>query len=276
MGDLGSQFWTPSKHESLNGYLQKIPDLQGYRIPLRVAEYGFRNETMKVVNEEGERHFLKIPEPERPELRLWIPKMSMFETGLQRAGFMKNEACDRIIKYCTNKFANSGASEEAKDDQRKALQEVNFKHAASEARQTGDIKEFKDVSEDKIKELCASLRDEKVPDTIVNAIERGTLMKKNTEAVFDLKFANGKLEHTFALQIITMRQENGTYAMLMAHYQLSFSSSAPNGASDQVAHTMTIDQMAVLQKYVETCAALFWKQKANDILSHHADDFLGE
>lgn len=273
---LGIQTWKPSDHASLEGYMTTIPGLINYHKSQIRAEYDFENETCRIVNKQSWTAFLKILERERGELRVSMPRKGALARGLQAAGFIANEAADKVIKWCQKKFASSGITQEKVDEEMKALKSTNLDVKADTAQQTGDIKEFKDVEGDKMEELTKSLTSDGVPASLTNAIKRATLMKKNSEAVFDLQYKNGKLEHAFMMQIITMRKQSGLYDILLAHFQISVS----QGNEQETFRTITLDQMAALQKYIEASAGLFWKKKADELLANssegEADEFLVE
>ena len=223
---LGTSFWEPSRHDSLESYVKTLPGIEGYNVAKMRAEYDWERAPMQVVNGSTLKHFLSIPEKDRPVLRISVEPLSHLTkafTKVKDFGMTVKENSEKVRMWCKERFLQSQVSQTEVDKSVEALQDAKVDIKADSLEGTGDIKEFKGIDMEKFPALAKSLQDDEIPKKIINAINRALLMETSSEAVFAWKLAGGKLEYVYLVQILALKYttEMGEKVdMLMAHYEI--------------------------------------------------------
>lgn len=214
---IGDQYWSPSEHDSLETYLASCMDADAARFDF-AQRYDFDKSSVKVVNKESFKKYLKIPAGERGPLRIWIPPIGYLGRAFRGARAfsqtISDQVSDRMMKWCKNRFLKSEVTDEEVSKQLQKIQDAGVDIKAEELSGGGDIKEFQNLKEEGVDFIMKSLKDDGVPRKIISAIDRARHMTKNAEAVFDFKIQK------YAMKIITLRK-GSEFDILVAFYELS-------------------------------------------------------
>lgn len=252
---LPTIIWMPNEHEPLCAVLDTLPQL---------AEHDIDN-AQAVFHRKGKQIYVNTPNilhtyfqmENRGPLLVTVPRKGLVERTLLRTGIKSNPNSGKAIKFVKNRLTKSAVDEEEVLRQEKSMAD-EFK--LSQARVTGDVKDYSGVDITKWQEMVATLQGDGMPQKTVNGLERVLMMDKCSEKIFDLVYEGGLLKAAFVVDLIGVQRDGGKVDVLLAHYEMSFNtnpSSAPTTGQLSFEHTMQ------LQRLLEQKAQLYWKQKTD-------------
>eukprot|EP00438_Fugacium_kawagutii_P027480 Skav205589 [mRNA] locus=scaffold460:111066:112064:+ [translate_table: standard] len=273
-------YWSPSANDSLEAYMKSLPHIQGkYNVSTMEAEFDLDHQRVKVVSPDNFKKYLEIPRENRGSLRVHMTKAGgdKDETTFAKAlrhhfGEMSEQLSERLRKWCVKKFSSSSVTDDEVDKSMEKLQKAGVDFQSAESKGNGNIKEFVGIQGDKMQDLIDTLVSENAPQTVVSAMKRGLLMKKNSEGVYGYTLDGGLLKTLYVVQILTLRKANNEYDMLIAWFELSLGKPIKAEGSGGLEAALSLSQLSALSDYAETKATNHWKKQSLRLLQADKGD----
>ena len=255
---IGDVFWNPSEHASLAPFVEEVigDESSNYKIGHMKAEYDFNNSRVKVITPACFKKYLTMPK--RGPLRIELPRDGHFEKAFRLRGFMPDQVSEKLIHWCKNKFIKAEVTEQEVEEHLEKVKKAGVDLQGEEMTTTAIMREFREADVEMFAYIVESLKEDGVPNALINTINISGCMGTNEETLFDFDATGWKL-NLHLLKIIWFHRE-GRLDMLLALSHTSLKMSKEEQLD------LSVSQVEALRAYAHTMAALRWKPLANDLI----------